>query len=48
MNDNPEPSAKLVRKVHNINAEVNKACDVTVTQMKHCFKEASHTTLCSD
>jgi hypothetical protein len=43
VNGNPEPSTKRARKDHNINAQANEACDITVTKMKHHFEEASHT-----
>jgi hypothetical protein len=28
---------------HNINAEANEACDIIVTQIKHCFEAEIHT-----
>jgi hypothetical protein len=34
--------SKRAQKDHNINAEVNEACDIIVTQMKHRFEEANH------
>jgi hypothetical protein len=40
---NLEPSTKCAWKDYNVNAEANEVCDIRVTQMKHCFKEASHT-----
>jgi hypothetical protein len=40
---NPEPSKKRAWKDHNINAKAKEVCDIIVTQMKHCFREATYT-----
>jgi hypothetical protein len=43
VNGNPEPSTKRAQEYNNINVEPNKVCNATVSQIKHDFKEASHT-----